>query len=128
MEENNDDEPSEQAQMIATRTTLWRDRRLMSRAVERLAQLSTDDLEEEATVGIRSTRRHGKKSGSVLTASDSVARAIDWPHLYVKRAMDGRWTTVNYSEFRIEEFMYGFDNVCSIIRSACSIRVSCWES
>ena len=93
---------------MASPETLRRDRRLMRRAAERLAQLGTDDSEDDSGPDIDRGRRNGKKSGSIMTTTEKVVKRIDWPHFYVKRVVDGRRKNITYGELRLEEFVFGF--------------------
>ena len=93
---------------LATPATLRRDKRLMRRAAERLALLSTDDSDEELHKGLKKLRAHGKKSGSVMTSADNVVERIDWPHMYVTRVVEGKTKNLVFKDLRLEEFMYGF--------------------
>ena len=94
-------------QDLTTPDTLRRDLRLMAQATERMAQLrdSDDEIEGNDTAN---GRRNGKKSGSLLMASDVVKKRIDWPHLYVRRVVGGKRKSVAYADLKVEEFVFGF--------------------
>ena len=102
------DQDTTTAGAAATPASLRRDRRLIQRAAERLALLSTDDSDEDWDRGGSSRPSKGKKSGSVTTATDSVKKSIDWPHFYVTRVTEGKRRNVHYDELKVEEFVYGF--------------------
>ena len=92
----------------ATPQTLRDDARLMSQATNRLARLQMDDSEDEDLYGKRDSRRNGKKSGSLMTAAETVERRIDWPQLYVHCVTAGRRKPVAYANLKIEEFVFRF--------------------
>ena len=93
-----DDEP-------ASPETLRRDRRLMKDATKRLERLR---LEQDEDAPLRSTGSRGRKSGSVLTATDAIVKTVDRPHMYVRRLVKGKRKGVAYSELKVEEFVFGF--------------------
>ena len=102
-EEDSDDSDSEQA----SPESLRRDRRLMRQAAKRLSRLrwDSDDDEQSNNDGKRTS---GKKSGSVLTATDKVRKSIDWPQMYVRRVTKGSPKGVVFRDLKVEEFVYGF--------------------
>ena len=92
---------------IASPQTLRRDRRLMREAARRL-QLLRFDRDDDDQIAEDNTRTSGKKSGSVITATDKVKKVVDWPHMYVQRTAKGSTKGVVFAELRLEEFVYGF--------------------
>ena len=50
----------------------------------------------------------GKKSGSMLTAAETIQDHIDWPHMHVSRINTGGLKGVPFNKLRMEEFVYGF--------------------
>ena len=94
-------------QDLTTPDTLRRDLRLMAQATKSLAQLRDSDNEIEVN-DTANVRRNGKKSGSLLMASDVVKKRIDWPHLYVRRVVGGKRKSVAYADLKVEEFVFGF--------------------
>ena len=87
---------------------LRNDMRAMQRAAQRIAQFNEDEIDmEDGTLAGR-TKTPGKKSGTLLVAEDNVRKRIDWPHMYVQRAVAGKRSGVPYKELRIDEFVYGF--------------------
>ena len=102
------DEELEQIPDQANAVSLCQDMQLMSRAARRLARLRLDDSDDEEVEALDRTRNAGKKSGSVMTATDTVRKPIDWPHLYITRMNGGKQRNVTYSELQIDEFVYGF--------------------
>ena len=111
------DEEQEQETEQANAQSLRQDMQLMSRAARRLAKLRLDDSDDEEVEGLDGTRNAGKKSGSVLTATDKVRKPIDWPHLYISRMNGGKQRNVTYSELKIDEFVYGF--ICMLDAPGC---------
>ena len=101
----------------ASPQTLRRDKKLMKKAAARLALLQLDDSDDDDLDTSRDVRTRGKKSGSLMTAAETVQKSIDWPHLYVCRAVGARRRPVTYSDLRIEEFVYGF--LCMIDSAKC---------
>ena len=90
----------------ATPDTIRRDIKLMrkaSRRLERLWELDESELDGQSTL-----KNAGKHSGSVLTATDKIVKAIDWPHLYVQRMVGGKRKGVLYAYLKVEEFVFGF--------------------
>ena len=57
----------------------------MARVAERLNRMSMSDLEGDEDNDIPRNRAQGKRSGSLMLASDVVKKQIHWPHLHVKR-------------------------------------------
>ena len=92
---------------VITPATLRSDVRAMQRAAQRIAQIDTDDLDDD-DIGYGNRRNNGKKSGCLLTAADNVKTRIDWPHMYVNRVSAGSRAAVTYKELRVEEFVLGF--------------------
>ena len=92
-----------------TPAALRKDIRAMRKAAERIERMqdtdSDDGLEDITT---KKTSRNGKKSGTMLVASEVVKSRIDWPHMYVTRLTGGGREGVPYKQLRIEEFVYGF--------------------
>ena len=93
---------------IATPQTIRNDARIMRQAMARLARLHMEDSDEEEPATVRTSCSRGKKSGYLLTAAETMEKSIDWPHLYVRRAVAGRRKPVTYGDLRIEEFVFGF--------------------
>ena len=93
---------------IATPQTIRNDARIMRQAMARLARLHMEDSDDDEPATVRTSRSRGKKSGSVLTAAETVEESIDWPHLYVRRAVGGRRKPVTFGDLRVEEFVFGF--------------------
>ena len=91
-----------------TPTTLRRRTPVMSQAVERLERIRWQDDEIEASADIGRARLGGKKSGSLLVASEAVEERIDWPHMYVSRTSTGRRKGIAYHELTVAEFAFGF--------------------
>ena len=88
-----------------TPSLLRENSRIMTQAANRLASLKLDDFDDDELQGIAQARNKGRKSGSLMLASDTVERRIDWPHLYVRRMVDGRRRSVPYTDLRVEEFV-----------------------
>ena len=65
-------EETDEGATAATPNSVRNDIRLIAKAAERLNRLSVDELEEEEGQDINSSRTRGKKSGSVMLASDIV--------------------------------------------------------
>ena len=66
-----------------TPESLRSDVRAMQRAAQRMAEFEDSDLEDdEVSVG-GNKRRNSKKSGSLMSAADTIKRRIDWPHMFV---------------------------------------------
>ena len=93
---------------VATPGSLRLNIQLMALAAGRIAQLRGDDREDEDELVLPRTKAQGKKSGSLLVATDNVKHTIDWPHMHVRRIVNGRRKNLNYSELRVEEFVFGF--------------------
>ena len=110
-EEDSEEIEEQEEQQIAVRATpenLRKNTRLMARAADRLARLRLDEEMAESDVHAAKTRKQGKKSGSIMLASDVIEESIDWPHLHVKRAVGSRRKCVPYTDLRVEEFVFGF--------------------
>ena len=103
-----DDEEGATGGADITPKTLRKDIRAMRKAARRLAKFQDSDSEDEDETVLHTTKRKGKKTGSVLKAADEVKRQIDWPHMYVQRATAGKRESVDYKELRLEEFVFGF--------------------
>ena len=116
-EDINDDTANGEDSEQASPETLRKDRRLMRRAAERLAQLGTEDSDDETPQGLGRDKKHGKKSGSVMTTTDKVLKTIDWPHFYINRVVDGKRKNIAYADLRIEEFVFGFHSMLDNPRS-----------
>ena len=93
---------------VITPATLRSDVRAMERAASRIAQFRELDLDDDDEDTISRGRNNGKKSGSVMVASDNVKKRIDWPHMHVQRMVHGKRENVPYKELKIDEFVYGF--------------------
>ena len=92
----------------ATPDSLRRNLQLMAQAAGRLAQLGDDDREDEENGTLSLTKTRGKKSGSVMVATEIVRRVIDWPHLHVCRRVNGHSKNLTFKELKPEEFVCGF--------------------
>ena len=92
----------------ATPTSLRRDAQLMAQAAERLARIQLVERDIDDEVEYSTIRTQGRRSGTMLLASEVVKQRIDWPHLYVQRVAGGKWTAVPYNELKVEEFVFGF--------------------
>ena len=57
----------------------------MERAADRLARIRLLEDEQEEKDKVNRNKWGGKKSGSMLVASETVEERNDWPHLYVTR-------------------------------------------
>ena len=112
VEEESDDSESESEQREEEEQmnpqSLRKDFKLMARAAQRLAELGREDLDEDEQSRWPRQRDRGKKSGSIMVASDLVQDRIDWPHMHVKRVSNGRKKNVEYADLKVEEFVYGF--------------------
>ena len=93
---------------LASPDTLRADIRLMRQAAERLQTLRLADSDEEDSGEVSRQRGQGKKTGSLMLASDKVKKQIDWPHFHVHRVAGGKRKGVAFAELRVEEFVYGF--------------------
>ena len=109
---DSDEQESESEQSVGEEQMnpqmLRKDFKLMARAAQRLAELGREDLDEEDQSRWPRQRDRGKKSGSTLVASDLVRDRIDWPHMHVKRVTNGRRKNVEYTDMKVEEFVFGF--------------------
>ena len=115
-----DNQPQrEETEEAASPSSLREDARLMRQAAERLARLQIDDSDQEDELPISSRRAQGKKSGSLMLASDTVKKRIDWPHMYVRRTVGGKRRSVAYADLRVEEFVYGF--LCMLENPKCKM-------
>ena len=92
----------------ATPDSLRRNLQLMAQAAGRLAQLGDDDREDEDIGTLSLPKTRGKKSGSVMVATEIIRRVIDWPHLHVSRRVNGRSKNLTFNELKPEEFVCGF--------------------
>ena len=102
------------AQALTTPSSVRSDIRLMARAAERLNRLSLSDLDGDDDIDITGNRAKGKKSGSLIMASEVVKKQIDWPHLHVKRMVNGRRRPIAYADLRPEEFAFGFIEMLNV--------------
>ena len=92
----------------ASPETLRRDTVLMRQASRQLARLRQEDWEDDEDLQLATSHLAGKKSGSIMTASDIVVRRIDWPHFYIKRISGATRKGVVFRELKVEEFVFGF--------------------
>ena len=92
----------------ATPETLRRDTALMKRAAARLKRMRRSLREADELCDGHSFKAKGKRSGSVMTATDKVVKTVDWPHMFVRRNVGGRRKGVTFSELKVEEFVFGF--------------------
>ena len=99
---------AEEEDALATPTSLRKDMRLMRQAANRLANLQLDDSDDELEDSIPRGRAAGKKSGALLTASNTIERRIDWPHFHVKRMAGVSKKGILFRELKVEELVYGF--------------------
>ena len=99
---------TESSEPEVTPTSLRQDMRVMAAAAQRIARIKEEQEEGDYLNDQTRSNTGGKKSGSVMLASDAVLERIDWPHLYVRRVSGGKRKSVPYAELRIEEFVYGF--------------------
>ena len=83
----------------------------MRQAVRRLERLRIREFDKAELDGQTTNKAAGKKSGSVLTATDKVVKHIDWPHMYVRRMVGGQRKEVAYNDLKVEEFVHGFLNM-----------------
>ena len=88
--------------------TIRRDKKLMRQAARRLERLRLLDLDEAELDAQSTSKSAGKRSGSVLTATDKIVKTIDWPHLYVRPMNGGKRKGVLFADLNIEEFVFGF--------------------
>ena len=93
-------------QEVATPNSLRTNLRLMAQAASRLARLEGDEADDDIDQYI--PRNRGKKPGSLRVATDLVKHSIDWPHMHVRRMVQGKRKTLAYAELSVEEFVYGF--------------------
>ena len=96
------------AKGLATPSSVRSNIRLIARVTERLNRMSMSDLEGDEDNNIPRNRVQGKKSGSLMLASDVVRKQSDWPHLHVKRMVNSRRRPLAYADLKVEEFAYGF--------------------
>ena len=92
----------------ASPETLRRDRRLMREATRRLGRLTLREFEADEQNGESNAKTTGKRSGSVMTATDKVVHTVDWPHMYIRRIIGGKRKGVSFADLAIDEFVYGF--------------------
>ena len=92
----------------ATPESLRKDRELMADAARRLRRLELVQQDEEDLRVLGTTRAAGKRSGSVMTATDKVLRTVDWLHMHVRRMVAGKRKGIHFNELKVEEFVYGF--------------------
>ena len=93
---------------VASPETLRKNKPLMNRAAARLDRMRRSLRDDDDTDNERTAKAKGKRSGSVMTATDIVVKKIDWPHMYVRRLTGGRRKPVSYSDLKVEEFVFGF--------------------
>ena len=91
----------------------------MKQATEKLSRLRLSDLDDDDLGTLAKARAQGRKSGTLLLASDLVERKIDWPHLYVRRMVASRRRSVPFADLRVEEFVYGF--LCMLEAPNCTL-------
>ena len=92
----------------ATPDSLRHNIHLMAQAAGRIAQWKEDELDDQDTVDFTRPKTQGKKSGSLMVATDRIKHSIDWPHMHVRRMTNGKRRTLNYAELTPEEFVYGY--------------------
>ena len=107
-EQADDEAGQEAAASYATPESLRKDVKAMQRAAARIALYQQDDSDDEELGLLRKARLNGKKSGSVMTATDNIRERIDWPQMHVKRTVNGKRVGVNYEDLKVEEFVLGF--------------------
>ena len=101
-------EEEQQDEEAATPLTLRQDICIMSRAAKKLAKLRLDDSDEDDNDVSQRGCNTGKKSGSVLTPTDSVRKQIDWPHMHLNASGAVRRKPATFKELRLDKFVYGF--------------------
>ena len=92
----------------ATTQSLRTNLRLMAQAAGRIAQLEGSDADDDDLTELTKSRKKGKKSGSLMVGTDSVEHTIAWPHMQVRRTVNGARKSLAYKELKVEEFVYGF--------------------
>ena len=92
----------------ATPNSLRRNIELMARAADRIAQFRGEEQDDDDLPDLSATRAQGKKSGSLMIATDKVQQTIDWPHMHVRRVVNGKRKALTYSELKVEEFVFGY--------------------
>ena len=95
----------------ASPETMRMDSRLMQDAARRLRRLELAQQGEDDLRALGSTKTAGKRSGSVMTATDKVVRTVDWPHMHVRRMAAGKLKGIHCNELKVEEFVFGFLNM-----------------
>ena len=95
----------------ASPETVRMDSRLMQDAARRLRRLELAQQGEDDLRALGNTRAAGKRSGSVMTATDKVVKSVDWPHMHVRRMVAGRLKGIHFNELKVEEFVFGFLNM-----------------
>ena len=108
-----------------TPKSLRKNVQIMAQAAERLAEIAGEDSDSEDLPNLPRGRQKGKRSGSVLVATDIIEKRIDWPHLYIKRKVAGKSKGVAFEDMRMEEFVYGLVLMLKL-PAANSIGMLCW--
>ena len=93
---------------VATPDSLRRNLQLMAQAAGRIAQFRVEGYDDDDNVGLPRTKAQGRKAGALLVATDRIRNIIDWPHMHVGRMVNGKMKPLEYSELRVEEFVFGF--------------------
>ena len=101
---------------FATPDSLRRNIQLMAQAATRIAQMRSDE-QDDVLDTIQGIRARGKKSGSLLTAPDIVEKTIDWPHMHVRRVVNGKRKNLTYNDLSVEEFVYGYISMLKTSRN-----------
>ena len=101
----------------ATPSSLRRNIELMAQAAGRIAQYRGDEQDDDELPDMPVTRAQGKKSGSLMVATDKVCQTIDWPHMHVRRVVNGKRKALTYSELKVEEFVFGYLTMLASPRS-----------
>ena len=104
-----------------TPSTIRQKTSVMRKAANRLTEIRWQDDDGEVLTDNTRSKNGGKKSGSMLVATETVRERIDWPHLYLTRMTDGRRKGVAYAELTESEFVFGF--MTMILSPRC-----CWDN
>ena len=80
--------------------SLRRNALIMEQAAQHLAQIQLIDAEYNDDMDL--PRRQGRRSGSLLLASERVTHRINWPHMHVQHMDVVRTRAVPYSELKVE--------------------------
>ena len=80
----------------------------MERAVQRIALFRNYDKDNHDGTNGQRAQSTCKKSGSLRVDVNRVEHSIDWPHLYIKRVVNGKRVRVQYKEQTTKEFSMGF--------------------